>query len=816
MGTLDVNSSVTYDQVNNFNNLTNVCTTLKNMYPYGPFFLYNPLNYTFPLLLSQLSLSTGAILLTYLLLKPLRPSILVVQVLGGLLLGPSVLGQSSLFMSSFFPLKGLLMLDIFSSMGFILYFFLIGVHTNPSVLKKINKISLLIGISTVLIPYAMNQAFSVLLPRILSMNPDETNILPVVGHAESLVALPTIANLLVELKIMKSEIGRVAMCSSAVSSLFSFIISTIFDTINQDHDENQQVVPRLGSVIVFVTFIVYMVRPLILWLLKHRPVQASLNTNHFIVVVVLVLMTGFFGQAIGLHTHFGPLILGITIPAGPPIGPGLEEKLHMFTYWIFLPIFFLKNGLIINIFQIKPRSHMIVQLMAIVGALGKFIGAYFTSRRGCNMPIADAITLGLLMTNQGLLELGLFKMLRRKKSIDTDTFVSMYLSMLIVSGLAVPVIKRLYDPSRTYVVYKRRSVMDSKSKSQLRLLVCVPDEEIAHTTINILEAFNPRVDSQLAVCVLHLVEVVGHSSPILIPQNLVEKSSFHLGSSKDIFEAFRTFKLSNLQCVSVYPYSLLSPCTAMHDQVCTLALDKKSSLVIIPFHKRLHADGTVESYKKASLIMNKNVLDKVPCSVAILIHRGLFRSSLPVLGSSCESRIGVIFLGGADDREALAIGARMADHPNITLTMTRLVADGNFTGNDPEERRMDNESLSEFRQAMTDNYRVTYIEEVIRDGRGTAAVICSMENSYEIILVGRNHDKQSPLMSGFDDCVDHAELGAIGEILASSHFKGNTTILVVQQRPIVVNEHECSRQDRGVPYSITDEEEMPIQGRSPP
>ncbi|XP_062109422.1 cation/H(+) antiporter 15-like [Humulus lupulus] len=806
MGALDLNSSV---------NETNVCTSLENLHPYGPFFQNNPLNYIFPLLLTQLSLSTGAILLTYLLLKPLNQSILVVQILGGLLLGPSVLGQSASFTASFFPLRGFIPLDILSSMGFILYFFLIGVHTDPSVLKKINKISLLIGVSTVLVPYAMTRAFSALLPHLISMNPDESNSLPTVGHAESLVALPTIANLLVELKIMKSEIGRVAMCSSVVSGLFSFTISTVLGLINQELDDNQLVISMFGSVFVFVTFIVFILRPAILWLLQLKPVEASLNTNHFIIVVVLVLMTGFSSQAIGLHTCFGPLILGITIPAGQPVGSGLDEKLHMITYWIFLPIFFLKNGLMINIFKIDPGSHMIIQLVALVGALGKFIGAYFTSRQGCKMPIADAITLGLVMTNQGLLELGLFKMLRRTKLIDTDTFASMYLSMLIVSGLAVPIIKRLYDPSRRYVVYKRRTVMDSISKPQLRLLVCVHDEEIAYTTINILEALNPRVESQLAVCVLHLVEIVGHTIPILIPHKLTEKSSFPLGSSKDILEAFRTFKQSNLEFVSVYPYSTLSPCTAMHDQVCTLALDKKSSLVIIPFHKRYRADGTVESYQKASLIMNKNVLDKVPCSVVILIDRGLFRSSLPVLESSCQCRVGVVFLGGADDREALAIGARMADHPKITLTMTRLVADGDFTGNDLEERRVDNESLSEFRQAMISNHRVTYIEEVVRDGRGTAAVICSMENSYEIILVGRNHDKRSPLMSGFDDCGDCAELGAIGEILASSHFKGNTTILVVQQHPIVVNEHKSIKPDHGVPYSINDEEEMPIQGRSP-
>ena len=400
--------------------------------------------------------------------------------------------------------------------------------------------------------------------------------------------------------------------------------------------------------------------------------------------------------------------------------------------------------------------------------------------------------------------------------IDTETFASMYMSVLIITGGVTPIIKRLYDPSKRYVVYKRRSVMHARPQTGLRLLVCLHEQEIAATAISILEALNPKIESQLTVCILHLVELVGRSSPLLIPHKLTEKSSSCLGPSEGIFEAFRCYARSNLALVKVYPYTAISPCATMHDEVCALALDRRTSLVIIPFYKKFHADGTIESYQKAALIMNKNVLDKVPCSVAILVDRGLLKSSRPVFGSSSPYRVGVVFLGGADDREALAIGARMAENPKITLTMIRLVVDGNATDIDLEERIVDNESLSQFRQAMVANNRVTYIEEVVTDGIGTAAVICSMENNYELILVGRNHDKRSPLMSGLADWSEHAELGAIGDILVSSDFMGNTTILVVQQHTILVNEqNESHKNSLGDAHSMKDdEEEMPIQERS--
>ena len=64
----------------------------------------------------------------------------------------------------------------------------------------------------------------------------------------------------------------------------------------------------------------------------------------------------------------------------------------------------------------------------------------------------------------------------------------------------------------------------------------------------------------------------------------------------------------------------------MHDDVCRIALDKGTSLVIIPFYKRFHVNGALQSSKKAIKIANQNVLDMAPCSVAILVDRGALKT----------------------------------------------------------------------------------------------------------------------------------------------------------------------------------------------
>ncbi|KAK9272240.1 hypothetical protein L1049_002611 [Liquidambar formosana] len=125
---------------------------------------------------------------------------------------------------------------------------------------------------------------------------------------------------------------------------------------------------------------------------------------------------------------------------------------------------------------------------------------------------------------------------------------------------------------------------------------------------------------------------------------------------------------------------------------------------------------------------------------------------------------------------------------------------------------------------MQGNHRVMYIEEVVMDGSGTVAVIRSMENIYELVIVGRRHNKRSGLTLGLRDWTNElSDLGEIGDVLASSDFGGNTTVLVVQQHTNVVSERHEDQIDnlreqnlKLFPADTVEEEadDVPMQRRS--
>lgn len=335
------------------------------------------------------------------------------------------------------------------------------------------------------------------------------------------------------------------------------------------------------------------------------------------------------------------------------------------------------------------------------------------------------------------------------------------------------------------------AVLDKRIDSELLVLACVHNQENLPSIINLLEAFNPTCKSPLVIYALHLIELVGRADPLLIPHKLNKAISSNATTSKSIVNAFiHLQERHGRELASVFPFTAISPYPTMHYEVCAMAHDKRVSLVIVPYHKRFGVGWNVitQPNKKGIEVTNENILKTSVCSVAIIVDRGLLGNNMrPLLKNWSRYRVVVLFLGGDDDREALALGARMAHHPNIDLTIVRLHTHGHDIGDDffdsdtyYEETEMDNELMSEFRLRMAGNNRVAYMEEVATDGDGTIEVIQSMEDEYELVIVGRRHNKRSPLLVGLERD-EETQLGVIGDILLSADLNGNSSILVVQQ-----------------------------------
>lgn len=365
--------------------------------------------------------------------------------------------------------------------------------------------------------------------------------------------------------------------------------------------------------------------------------------------------------------------------------------------------------------------------------------------------------------------------------MNEECFSIMIISLVAVTGVISPIVKILYDPSRRFVAYKRRTILHSRNNEELRVLACLHTEDNVPATMKLLEVSNPTKESPISLCVLHLLNLVGRASSLLIPYLPRDnKPSQDQNQSERIFNMFGKMEQKHQGCVTLHFYEGISPYATMHNDVCSLALEKRITLIIIPFHKQFTPWGKAEPIH-AFRHLNKNVLDKAPCSVGVLIDRGSRKKCYRpnYAESSSYYRVAALFFGGADDREALAYARRMSEHPHVLLTLirffsrTREIVSGTY-----RSKMLDVEILKDLRR---DNAGVSY-QEVEVMGRGEVmSVFKSMEGCHDLVMVGRRHG-DSELMQELRSCSDRAELGAIGDILATDDFRGGYFILVVQQQ----------------------------------
>ncbi|KAG6513805.1 hypothetical protein ZIOFF_024142 [Zingiber officinale] len=76
----------------------------------------------------------------------------------------------------------------------------------------------------------------------------------------------------------------------------------------------------------------------------------------------------------------------------------------------------------------------------------------------------------------------------------------------------------------------------------------------------------------------------------------------------------------------------------MHDDVCSLALDKNITIVILPFHKQDIPSGNfISGGGHAMQAFTVNILQYAPCSVGILVNSFLERGEWLVEGRDAQA-----------------------------------------------------------------------------------------------------------------------------------------------------------------------------------
>ncbi|KAJ8751434.1 hypothetical protein K2173_016642 [Erythroxylum novogranatense] len=757
-----------------------VCQSPKHARSRGYFYGHAPLTYPTSTLLAQLIVAALLSLLVQFILTPLGQSAFTSMMLVGFALGPSVWGKNNEIMAKLYPQKSYYVNQTVSLFGCALFMFVVGSKMDMGMIKRSGRKAVVIGILSFTVPLTLNLLVARFLSATVEMETTFRNSLYYIAVCQSVSSFHVIACLLADLKLLNSELGRLALSSSMISGTSSWALTVVVLTIRQGSlGPKTTIIWELGSALFLVMFIVFALRPAMIWMVRTTTEGKSVRENYIFFVFVMVLCCSLGSEFIGQHFIFGPMALGMAVPEGPPLGSALVNRLESVVVSVLLPSYFVFSVIRVDVFSIRSETVAVLSVMCMTSFLGKLFAAMLPALL-CKMPPIDALSFGLIMSSQGITDVMILQHIRILFIIDEQIYSVLVVAIMLLSGIFTPIIKMLYQPSKQFLLYKKMTIEQASANMELRVLACIYHRDGTPSIVSLLEISNPTAKNPICCYVFHLIELAGRLSPLLMSHRPGKVDNTHGNHSTHILKAFRSFERENIGSVVANVFTAISPFATAYEEVCRLALDNRTSLIIAPFHRQWTLNG-IEDFPKLRGV-NRQILLRAPCSVGIFIDRGTLCGA--TLRSSSMYNIGIIFVHGKDDREALAYGMRMAEHPSVSVSLIRIndrgqTALGSKASIDLD---LDKEIISEFKIAAVGKKHHVYKEQTAKDSVELVNLVRSLENSYDLILVGRQHSATSPMFAGLDEWNEFPELGVLGDMLASSDSGCEVSVLVMQQQ----------------------------------
>jgi Kef-type K+ transport system membrane component KefB len=359
----------------------------------------------------------------------------VVQILVGVVLGPSCLGQlAPEFHAVLFARPVLAALDGVASLGVLLYVFVTGLHLDVASLKHDGRRLGVIALGSVSVPFLMGLGAGWWMlnsiPGALGPVGDSTAFVAAVAICIAVTALPVLAAVLQEMGLLKSRLGQVALALAALNDTALWIMLAIL--LAFAGNQWAAGLLSLGGAATLFGILVLVVRP------RLTRLAGASDRALLVTCISLTIIAACLSEVLGTGYLIGAFVAGAIIPAD--CRPRLLDQLELVTATVFLPFFFMSTGLKA---LIDPGSASFLGLLSIAVAatvIGKLIGTSLPARvLGFSWP--DSLSLGAMMQTKGLMEVVVLSVLHDAGLMSGQIFSAMVAMAVICTVATAPAVR---------------------------------------------------------------------------------------------------------------------------------------------------------------------------------------------------------------------------------------------------------------------------------------------------------------------------------------------------------------------------------------
>lgn len=334
------------------------------------------------LFLGQIALLLGVARLLGEWMRRMDQPAVVGELLAGLLVGPSVLGQfAPSWYQSVFPAEQQMsdLLSAFSLIGVLTLLIVTGLEIDLKLIRRRVRTAAAVSLGGLVVPFGFGLVLGYSLPDRFLAAPDQRLVFSLfMAVIMSISAIPVIAKVLMDLKAIRRDVGQITLAAAMLDDAVGWILLSVAAALAaRGHVTVADVSYSLAASVAVMGIGLWLgrswVNQLLIWVERNSSGEApQLTTILFLALAMSILTHG-----LGLEAMLGAFLAGILVGQSARLKAQVAHTLELFTASFFAPIFFASAGLKVNLAALFTPTLLGLALMVVaVATLGKYLGCY--------------------------------------------------------------------------------------------------------------------------------------------------------------------------------------------------------------------------------------------------------------------------------------------------------------------------------------------------------------------------------------------------------------------------------------------------------
>jgi Kef-type K+ transport system membrane component KefB len=361
----------------------------------------------------------------------------------GVLLGPSLLGRLVPRLSAWlFPQRAdqFHILDGIAQFGVLMLVGLTGVSLDFALVRRCGVTGGCVSVAGLIIPFGLGVLAIDLLPGTLRPTGTSPTVFALFfGVALSVSAIPVIARILADMRLLHRNVGQLALVAGTIDDAVGWLLLAVVSALAASTaiGPGTVIVPVLRLATMMVVLIV-IGRPAVRRALNRAKSAGTSSVVFVALVVLLVCAAG--TDALGFEPVFGAFLGGILIRTSDAVDAETLAPLRG-TAAVLAPLFFATAGLRMDLGVLANPTVLLSGLVIVaVAIIGKFVGAALGGLVG-KLNRWESLALGAGMNARGAVQLVVAAVGLRLGVLNTSSYTIIVLVAVCTSVMAPPILK---------------------------------------------------------------------------------------------------------------------------------------------------------------------------------------------------------------------------------------------------------------------------------------------------------------------------------------------------------------------------------------